>query len=62
VRERFRRLLAEIGGHRAVELAEQARGLVEMEGADLDELVARTLAEPAGEAAVQVCAGARRAS
>jgi hypothetical protein len=47
--ERLARLVAELLGHRPVELAEQLRRLVEMVRTDLDELVVRALAHPARE-------------
>src|SRR5438445_12493338 len=60
VRERGRRLLGQLGRRGAVQLLEQPRSLVEMERADLQQLVARTLGEPAGKAVMQVGAGALR--
>ena len=56
-RERVRGLLGELRRSGAVELLEQAGRLVEMERADLEQLVAGALAEPLRERVVQV--GAR---
>ena len=60
VRQRHRRLLAQLGGRRAVELGEEHRRLVEVERADLEQLVARAVVQPLGERVVQVGAGALR--
>ena len=52
--ERFRRLVGQLEGWTAVELGDQRRGLVQMVGADLEQLLAGALAQPVGEALVQV--------
>jgi hypothetical protein len=52
--ERFRGLVSQLGRWAAVELGDQGRRLVEMVGADLEQLLAGALAQPVGEALVQV--------
>ena len=52
IRQRLRRFLAQLCRSGAVELCEQAGSLVEMERADLEQLVAGALAEPLGERVV----------
>ena len=58
--ERFGCLGGQLGRTRAVELGVQRGGAVEMEGADLDELVGASLRQPGGEPPVQL--GPRRPS
>ena len=60
MRELGRSLLGELGRRRAVELREQPRRLVEVEGADLDELLAGALAEPVRKQQMKVGARALR--
>jgi hypothetical protein len=60
VGEGERRLLGELLRRRTVELPQQPRRLVEMEGADLEQLGAGPLGEPARVAVVQVGARALR--
>src|SRR6266536_1870607 len=60
VRERLRRQLGELRRRCAVELGEQTGCLVEVEGTDLDELVAGALGEPLREGAMQVGSRALR--
>src|SRR4029077_12637888 len=62
VRELGRGLLGEVRGCPSIELGEQPARLVEMESADLDELLPRPLAEPVREQEVEVGARALRES
>ena len=55
--ERAGRLARQIGRRGAVELGEQRRGMVEVVCADLEQLVAGSLAQPLGEAGVVLRAG-----
>src|SRR5581483_6818132 len=55
--QRRRSLFVQVRRRGAVELGEQASGLVEVERADLDELVPRALLQPAGERAMQLGTG-----
>src|SRR5258706_514254 len=53
--EGFRRLFGERGRPPAFELGDQRRGLVEVIGTDLEQLLAGPLAQPAGETLMEVC-------
>src|SRR4029077_3472711 len=58
--ERLRGLLLQLGGSRAVQLRKQCRRTLQVERADLEQLLAGALFQPFGEACVMLGAGRLR--